>query len=305
MANIGKERLVSILCVGEILWDRFQDGAEALAGAPLNVAAALKRLGDQPTLISAFGADEDGQRALQQLGESGFTTQFMSKVEAARTGTAEIQLDARGNPSYTIARPAAFDYLSVADQDLEQLAALAPQWLYFGTLAQTSSQNEMLLHRLKDRFPRIACFYDLNLRPNHWDFSLVDNLTKLATILKLNRDEAELLFHMHSSEPFSLELFCIEWSRRYALACICITLGSEGCAVFSEGTLRTYPGFPATVVDTVGAGDAFAAGFLHGLQSGWAIDQITRFSNALGAIVASRATAIPDWSIEDVQKLLA
>lgn len=296
---------MSILCVGEILWDRFQDGAEALAGAPLNVAAALKRLGDQPTLISAFGADDEGQRALQQLRESGFTTEFISKVKDARTGIAEIQLDARGNPSYTIARPAAFDSLSVDDRGLEQLAALAPGWLYFGTLAQTSSQNEMFLHRLKDRFPRIACFYDLNLRINHWNFSLVDTLTRMATILKLNRDEAALLFHMHSSEPFSLERFCAVWSRRYPLACICITLGSEGCAVFSEGRLQTYPGFPATVVDTVGAGDAFAAGFLHGLQSGWAIDHTARFSNALGAIVASRATAIPHWSIQDVYELLA
>jgi fructokinase len=296
---------VSILCIGEILWDQFYDGAAALAGAPLNVAAALKRLGDQTTLISAFGGDEPGKRAVQQLRQLGFSTDFIGIVEAARTGVAEIHLDARGNPSYSIARPAAFDYLSLGHQALERLVRLAPEWLYFGTLAQTSPQNEALLHTLKNCFPSISCFYDLNLRLDHWDWPLVERLTELATILKLNRDEAEMLFSMHSSESFSLERFCREWSHRYQVSTICITLGGDGCAVFTEGRLQTYPGFPATVVDTVGAGDAFAAGFLHGLQCGWTVDLTARFSNALGAIVASRATAIPEWSIEDVQKLLA
>lgn len=295
---------MSILCVGEILWDRFQDGAEALAGAPLNVATALERLGEQTTLISAFGRDEHGDRALQQLRNLGFDTSFIQTVEAAQTGMAEIQLDGRGNPSYAIARPAAFDYLSMSTGALERLALLAPEWLYFGTLAQTSPQNERLLSTLTEFFPHISCFYDLNLRRNHWDFSLVERLTKRATILKLNREEAERLFSMALSEPFSLERFCAEWSRRYELYAICITLGSEGCAVFSKGSLQVYPGFPASVVDTVGAGDAFAAGFLHGLRCRWSMDRIARFSNALGSIVASRATAIPEWSIRDIDRLL-
>jgi fructokinase len=65
--------------------------------------------------------------------------------------------------------------------------------------------------------------------------------------------------------------------------------------------LHFYPGFPVAVADTVGAGDAFAAAFLHGLQLGWPIERITRFANALGALVASRPGATPAWTPDDVQ----
>jgi fructokinase len=59
-----------------------------------------------------------------------------------------------------------------------------------------------------------------------------------------------------------------------------------------------------TLCDTVGSGDAFAAGFLHGYHRMWPILDTARFANALGALVAGRAGATPDWSIQDCFKLL-
>jgi fructokinase len=49
----------------------------------------------------------------------------------------------------------------------------------------------------------------------------------------------------------------------------------------------------------VGAGDAFAAAFLHGLSRQWGIEEIAVFANRVGAIVASRAGAMPDWSVAE------
>jgi len=54
------------------------------------------------------------------------------------------------------------------------------------------------------------------------------------------------------------------------------------------------------VADTVGAGDAFAAGLLHGLQQGWTAERTADFANRLGAVVASRPGAIPAWTLQDV-----
>ncbi len=53
------------------------------------------------------------------------------------------------------------------------------------------------------------------------------------------------------------------------------------------------------VADPVGAGDAFAAAFLHGLISDWPVAKIAAFANRLGALVASRHGAIPDWTVEE------
>lgn len=295
---------MSILCIGEVLWDLPRDQTETLAGAPLNVAVALKRLGASVVLISGVGADARGRRALQQIHALGLTTEFVTVVDNAQTGVAHIQLDALGNASYSIDRGVAFDFLAIDDVQGRQLGSLHPDWLYYGTLSQTSPRNEQLLCQLKERFSGISCLYDLNLRTQHWDYALVQRLAKSATVLKLNQEEAETLFALDSRGPFSLEQFSRTWSDKFNVSIICITLGSQGCALFSQGALELFPGFPTTVVDTVGAGDAFTAAFLHGLQQKWPLKQIATFSNALGSMIASRATAIPEWSVHDIAKHL-
>lgn len=294
---------VSIVCLGEVLWD-IQNQTETIAGAPLNVAVALQRLGNTVALISAVGADESGQRALQELRSLDIATDFVSITPRARTGVARVDLDAAGNPSYAIARPAAFDYLTIDNHNKVELSSLRPDWLYFGTLAQTSLQNEQLLNSLVAQYSGISCFYDLNLRNQQWDIALVKRLARLASVLKLNREEAEMLHALESQGPFLIEEFCSVWADKYEAPVICLTLGRQGCAVSSEGKTELYPGFPTTVVDTVGAGDAFTAAFLHGLCRKWPIDQTARFANALGSIVAGRATAIPDWTMDDLVNLV-
>ena len=54
------------------------------------------------------------------------------------------------------------------------------------------------------------------------------------------------------------------------------------------------------VVDTVGAGDGFAAAFVHGLGAGWSAAKTGDFANRLGALVASRAGAVPEWSLGEL-----
>ena len=137
--------------------------------------------------------------------------------------------------------------------------------------------------------------------------ALVQRLCELATILKLNEFEARTLADLTgmSAEDFSLEEFCRRWAALYGIESICVTLGAAGCLVFEKGVAHRVPGFPATVEDTVGAGDAFAAAFLHGFHHRWPVLQAARFANALGSIVASRAGATPEWSLEECLQLAA
>ena len=87
------------------------------------------------------------------------------------------------------------------------------------------------------------------------------------------------------------------------MAAVCVTLGSRGCAVFAKGQYHEEPGCPIKVADTVGAGDAFAAAFLHGLTSQWHVAEIARFANRVGALVASKPGAIPDWTLAEAAAL--
>jgi fructokinase len=62
-------------------------------------------------------------------------------------------------------------------------------------------------------------------------------------------------------------------------------------------------GYPIEAVDTIGAGDAFAAAFVHGIGSGWSAPEIAEFANRVGALVASRSGAIPSWTVEQARAL--
>ncbi len=144
---------------------------------------------------------------------------------------------------------------------------------------------------MSESLPGVRCFYDMNLRPGSWNLPLVQRLCELATILKLNEFEARTLGDLTGmgAEAFSFGGVLRSMGCPVRDRSICVTLGAAGCLVFENGAAHTVPGYPATVQDTVGAGDAFAAAFLHGYHHGWPVLRTARFANALGSIVASRA----------------
>jgi fructokinase len=146
----------------------------------------------------------------------------------------------------------------------------------------------------------------MNLRTGHWNLPLVQRLSSLATVVKVNEHEAETLFRLTQAprDAFTLEGFCRAWASEYRIDIICVTLGPAGCLVFDRGTILRVPAYAVTVRDTVGAGDAFAAGFLDRFAAGRPILESARFANALGALVASRAGATPPWTADEVSAIL-
>ncbi len=290
-----------VISIGEVLWDVIGD-REFLGGAPLNFSICAQRLGNEAALVSAVGEDARGARALELIRGHGLGTEFIQTLPEQPTGTAVAAMDASGSATFQIIRPAAYDFAGLDEPALGKIADARPDWIYFGTLAQTSPDNEALLRGLIAAAPAARRFYDMNLREGQWSLELVRRLSALATIVKLNESEAETLFCMtHTSENFSIDGFCRFWSQAHDNELICITLGEHGCAVWSHGALRVFPGVAVKVVDTVGAGDAFSAAFLHGFHLGWAIENAAAFANALGALVASRAGATPAWTLEELR----
>jgi fructokinase len=293
-----------IVSIGEVLWDVIGD-QEFLGGAPLNFSVSCSRLGEEVVLLSGVGSDSRGSRAIEAIASLGLDPGSIQTSDDHLTGTASVEIDADGNPRFGIRRPAAFDCIKVDCPLLERLQQFRPGWIYFGTLAQTSVQNEATLSKIRESVPQARCFYDMNLRDGHWSPDLVQRLSGLASILKLNENEAEVLFRQ-SGVPgaYSIESFCRYWSAKFQIDLICVTLGPCGCAVWSDGSFLKFPGFPTQVADAVGAGDAFSAAFLHGLESGWPIDRVASFANALGSIVASRPGATPFWDRAECLQLI-
>ena len=295
---------MKLLSIGEVLWDVFAD-RESLGGAALNVCANLRRCGDEAVLVSAVGDDARGAAALTAMNALGLSTKFVQTTVHLPTGTATVSDDSRGEPAFTIHRPAAFDGIELSLQTLLNIETFSPDWIYMGTLLQTEPDSEERIRYLVEHLPHVRWFYDMNLRVGHWNLSLVERLCEVTSVLKLNEAEAETLASLSGmvGEKYSLESFCSAWAKRFNIDVICVTLGPDGCCIYSEGKIGRFGGYPIKVSDTVGAGDAFAAAFLHGYHQGWPISECAGFANALGALVASRPGATPVWRMEECEAI--
>jgi fructokinase len=294
---------MNLVSVGEVLWDVVGE-TEHLGGAPLNFAAHAAKLGNESLLVSAVGQDVRGERALSAIRALGLTTDYVKRVALQRTGYVTVQLRNDGQPGFTIHRPAAYDSAELSTAQQKEITARKPSWIYFGTLAQMSELVRRTTAALVRGNPSARCFYDINLRPESYTREIVLELLEQADVLKLNDVEIALVDDLLGMQHHErVEDFCRDCAARFDLEAVCVTRGPDGCGLLLGSDYLEAPGYKVKVVDTIGAGDAFAAGLVHALSKSWSAAQAADFANRVGALVASRAGAIPAWTTEDLKSL--
>jgi fructokinase len=279
------------LVVGEVLWDVFPD-ATRLGGAPLNFAAHFKQLGHIPRIVSAVGRDALGDAARAEIASLGLDPTCLQRAERLNTGTASVQLGPDDCTSFVIERPAAYDAVEISDALLAQIVQWKPSWCYYGTLFASRAHGRDVLQRLLDALPGVRRFCDINLRPGFESRDLACELLRLADVVKVNERELALVREWLEL-PADAEKFCRAGAARFGWQSAVVTLGARGCAMLVGDDYVEAASVPVDVADTVGAGDAFAAAFLHGLISGWPAAQVAGFSNRAGAMAARVPGAIP------------
>ena len=293
---------MKIISIGEVLWD-ILPSTEHLGGAPFNFAWHAHNLGHEICFVSAVGDDQYGNQTLEQMTESGLPARFIRRVPEYPTGTVTVAMDSLGLPRYTIHRPAAYDFPALGPAEFDALLNPAPDWIYFGTLQQMSAPAHDLTLKLMAAAPAAKHFYDINLRVDSFTPELVRMLARHAHVLKLNEQEIPVLREISGLQGDSVEQFCRSCQRIFQLDAVCITLGPKGCALLLGNEYLEAPGFPVKVADTIGAGDAFSAALLHGINAGWPTAQIADFANRIGAFVASRPGGTPKWTIAEAMAL--
>ncbi|MEY2563292.1 MAG: fructokinase [Verrucomicrobiota bacterium] len=284
---------------GEILWDCLPSGRHA-GGAPFNVTAHLAQLGTSASLISCIGQDSLGDEILKVAQDKGVNTQFVTRARVGLgTGTVIVTVDAKGNATYELVQPAAWDEIRVSDQALESVSKARA--LIFGSLAGRSPYNLDQLARLLEVKGPLK-FFDVNLRPPFADPHLVIQLAKRAHVLKLNDGEVgQLASWLRTGElkldtprtPADVAAACAILAEATNASHICVTMAEEGAALWDHGNLVTAPAPKVVVKDTVGAGDAFMAGLMVGLTRGTDTRKVLENACRLGAFVASHHGATP------------
>jgi len=280
---------VTVLCVGEMLWDVLPRG-EFIGGAPLNVASHCARLGARALLVARLGKDERGRRALEQAKANGVDLSLLQIDPTLPTGEARAVLDATGSASYQFLSPAAWDALTATPAGLA--AAASADAFIFGTLGQRDPRAREAIGQLA-RVARWRVF-DPNLRAPHIERTWCEAGLRDAALVKINEEECALFAGWLGVAATPDALWPV-LAQRFGVQALCVTLGAAGSRLNWRGQWYAQSPVPTTVADTVGAGDAFLAMLVCELLKGTEAPTALARAARLGSYVASQSGAVPAY----------
>lgn len=274
------------LCIfGEVLFDHFPDGRRILGGAPFNVAWHLQAFGRQPEFLSRVGDDTEGEEIRRAMRHWGMTEAGLQTDPALPTGSVKVSFH-DGEPAYDIVRPSAWDRIDI------EPGQRACGLLYHGSLGLRDEQSRQALKQLMQQHKPETVFVDVNLRPPWWDRAQILSTLRLADWVKLNTGEFELLNEGGEGTAADAAGFI----EHYGLRGLLLTHGSKGAELLmaTGETFRVVPENTTAVVDTVGAGDAFASVIILGLLEGWDMAVALQRAQAFASGIVGRRGATVD-----------
>lgn len=258
----------------------------AVAGAEFNVAVGLARLGLPVTYLTSLGADPFGRKIVQTLKENGIGNEFVHLSKDRPTGFMLKSKVRKGDPEiFYFRKGSAASALSRAD--VERIDFSGYDFLHltgiFPALSEATRAAAFYLME-KARACGLTISFDPNLRPQLWPSqeAMVQTLNQLAALADyVLPGEAEGEILCGTRDPESIGAFYLELGAK----AVVIKLGDRGAYLMTGGAQQMVPGFPVKqVVDTVGAGDGFAAGLLSALIEEKSLYEAVCRGNAVGAI---------------------
>lgn len=257
----------AVALFGEVLADVFPDQS-VLGGAPFNVARHLQVLGSRPVMVSRIGNDALGEALLAEMASLHMETIGMQRDADHPTGQVRVMLK-NDTHRFDILPDQAYDFIQTEPMRTT-LRAIPPKLAYFGTLAQ---RNAVSREAAQNFLHECNCpvFLDINLRAPWFDTATISSALAATDIVKLNDEELATVAELLGLSALDEIAQARALQQRFKLEQVLVTCGEAGCWLLDvqQQVWKAAP-LPDTspVVDTVGAGDAFAAMFIHGLLQG-------------------------------------
>ena len=265
----------------------------------MNVAYHLQKLGINPALITKIGLDQYGEKLVNILAASGVSTEYFFVDYEHPTGLVYANANDHNEVVYDIVFPSAWDFIEW-NNELEALVKGA-EYFVFGSLTSRNRVSRDTTHQLLEIANTKVL--DINLRAPHYHRSDVEFLLGKADVLKMNIAELELItgWFTHFQD---VEDRIKTMQDKFNINTIIITMGGEGALVQHEGNIYKHNGYKVTVEDTIGSGDSFLAGFLSQTLGGASVEKALDLSSAIGAFVATKSGACPEYSIAEINDLI-
>jgi fructokinase len=291
MSDHLKNTKFTIAIFGEVLADIFPD-ATVLGGAPYNVARHLRAFQQHPVLISRVGNDKLKKELFAELTALDIDQSGIQLDPVYPTGQVTVHME-NGSHRFEIEANQAYDHIHAGRVHLTTLAT-QPDLAYFGTLAQRGIESRLALDTfLSDA--KCTRFLDINLREPWYNKHMIRRSLLRTEIVKINEDELHTICHLFETNLNNDKERALFLMKKFDLKHLFVTCGENGAwALSSNGDETKVKAQPLTtaLVDTVGAGDAFAAICILGLLYGWSMEEmLTRASTFASAVCTIRGAA--------------
>ena len=296
---MNDEKKLKAVCFGEVLWDEFPTHKK-IGGAPLNVALRMNSLGATTTIISKIGNDENGEQIVKYIEDHKVNSELIQIDNDYKTGVVHVMINEKGNASYDIHYPSAWDKIVINDQMIESISDADA--FIFGSLVCRDEVSRQTLMTLLDKAN--YKILDANLRAPYYTLDILMELMNKADFIKLNDEELVEISKKINSPYNSFEQNIKFISEMTNTQQICVTKGPFGAVLYNNGKFYYNSGYFVDVVDTVGAGDSFLATLIIRLLKGKSPQKSLNYACAIGALVAASEGANPTISISKLKKFM-
>lgn len=321
-AKPRRERELDIICLGRVAVDlyaqqmgaRLEDVtsfAKYLGGSPGNIAFGAARLGLRSALLSRVGDDPMGRFILETLQREGCDTRGIGVDTQRLTALVLLGLKARHDNPLVFYRENCAD-MALSREDIDEgFIASSRALLVSGTHLSTEGVFGASLRALElaERHD-VRRALDIDYRPVLWGLTgkAAGDIRYVADASVTRRIQSVLpLFDLvlGTEEEFRIAggdddlITALRHVRGVTAASLVVKLGARGCMVLDgaiPATLELVPihrGVEVEVLNVLGAGDAFAAGFLSGWLTGGDVERCCQLANLCGALVVSRHACAP------------
>jgi len=267
-----------------------------VGGCPTNVSVGTRRLGLRSALLTAVGDDEVADFVLQFLREEDVETGFIPRKPGRRTSAVVMSIQPPDKFPLTFYRDNCADIALSIDDVLRAPVAASRLLFITGTgLSEEPSRGATLFAAETAQAAGRKVVVDIDYRPIAWHDQRAFGPAMRAVLRGADiaiGTEEEVLAAGAEHEGANIER-AIRVLLATGVEALIVKRGGRGATIYrraGDGTVTgvDVPPYPVEVLNVLGAGDAFASGFLYGFLEGWSYEQAARLGNATGAIVVTR-----------------
>lgn len=278
-----------------------------VGGCPLNIATGAQRLGLNTAILTGIGNDQVGNFIKHFLDEEGIETEYIPTIEGTRSSAVILGIEPPDKFPLVYYRENCADINLTIDHvnaiPFEEFKAVA----FSGTAFSKDPSRTSMFYALEvAKKHNLKTLLDIDFRADQWDdprafgvtlraalssFTMVVGTEEEILATYLTDKEQLLIKHQQISAPEIRGNIntAIEEILKSGVETLVVKRGKDGASIFQPGKEEVkVPGFPVEVLNVLGAGDAFCAGFSYGILNGWDLYKSVRMGNACGAIIVTR-----------------